>query len=137
MDMGRAFFEEAGWAKHAEYDPTSFAYSCGLLMDHGVFLVADDERAGVIGMVAAGICPAYWNRKVLTSSELFWYCMPGYRQGVGAQLMSALEADLKARGVFLASMSAEEGMRGSALGRLYRQRGYFPMEKLYWRVLAA
>lgn len=136
LAMGQAFFEETGWDRHADFDARSFAYSCGLIMDHGVFLVA--ERDGQpVGMVAAGIAPAYWNRNLLTGSELFWYCQPEFRKGLGGKLMDALETELRARGVFLASMSAEEGLRAEALGRLYRQRQYFPSERLFWKVLAA
>lgn len=136
LEMGAAFFAEAGWAKHAEFDRDSFAYSCGLIMDHGVFLVAERDD-GIIGMVAAGVSPAYWNRQVLTAQELFWYCVPEHRKGIGTKLMAALEAALQARGVVLASVSAEEGLRSEALGRLYRQRGYWPAEKLFWKRLEA
>lgn len=134
MAMGLAFFNEAGWAKHAEFDAESFAYSCGLLMDHGVLLVADNEP-GVVGMAAAGIAPAYWNRKILTGQELFWYVCPEHRTGTGGLLMAALEDAMKALGVVLCSMSAEEGLRSSALHRIYRRRGYWPAEKLFWKRL--
>lgn len=134
LAMGQAFFEETGWDKHADFDARSFAYSCGLIMDHGVFLVA--ERDGQpVGMAAAGISPAYWNRNVLTAQELFFYCNPANRKGTGRNLMEALEHAVKARGVVLFSMSAEEGLRAEALGRLYRSRQYFPQERIFWKVL--
>lgn len=135
--MGRDFFEEAGWAKHASFDPESFAYSCGLLMDNGIFMVADDDQAGVIGMAAAGVSPAYWNRTILTAQEIFWYVLPEHRTGTGRLLMAALEDAMRAIGVVLCSMSAEEGLRSSALHRLYRQCGYWPAEKLFWKRLEA
>lgn len=137
MEMGRAFFHEAGWHKHAEFDAESFAYSCGLLMDNGVFLVADEGKAGVVGMVAAGIAPAYWNRQVLTGQEIFWYVRPEHRTGNGGLLMAALEDAMRSLGVVLCSMSAEEGLRSSALHRIYRKRGYWPAEKLFWKRLEA
>ena len=137
MAMGHAFFEEAGWAKHAAFDAESFAYSCGLIMDHGVFLVAETEDGGVVGMVAAGVSPAYWNRNVLTGQELFWYVDPEHRTGTGGLLMAALEDAMKSRGVVLCSMSAEEGLRSGALHRLYRLRGYWPAERLFWKRLEA
>jgi hypothetical protein len=134
MAMGQAFFIEAGWRRHAEFDAESFAYTCGLLMDHGVFLVAENDD-GVVGMVAAGISPAYWNRKVLTGQELFWYVLPEHRTGTGGLLMAGLENAMKSLGVVLCSMSAEEGLRSNALHRLYRLRGYWPAEKLFWKRL--
>ncbi len=47
--------------------------------------------------------------------------------------MAALEDAVKSCGVLLFSMSAEEGLRGDTLGRLYARRGYFPAERLYWK----
>lgn len=136
LDMGEAFFKEAGWDKHAEFDRDSFAMTCALLMDNAVLLVAEKDGA-VVGMAGAGLSPAYWNHKVLTSQELFFYCVPAHRKGTGKALLDGLEAAVKERGVVLFSMSAEEGMRADALGRMYRQRQYFPMERMFWKVLAA
>ncbi|HEX7971891.1 MAG TPA: GNAT family N-acetyltransferase [Thiobacillus sp.] len=133
MEMGHAFFIEAGWDKHADFDEESFAFTCGALIANGILLVADKDDNGVVGMAAAGIAPAYWNRSVLTAQELFWYCEPAHRLGLGSKLMKELEAAAIERGVVLFSMSAEEGLRSEALSRLYRQRGYFPMEKLFWK----
>lgn len=132
MDMGAAFFVEAGWDKHAQFDPESFAMTCGALIEGGILLVAEKDD-GLAGMAGAALAPAYWNRKVLTSQELFWYCKPAHRKGVGRRLMAALEDAVQSCGVTLFSMSAEEGLRGHTLGQLYARRGYFPVEKLYWK----
>lgn len=134
LEMGAAFFVEAGWHKHAEFDRDSFAFACANLMDHGVLLVAE-KNGQPVGMMGAGLSPAYWNREVLTSQELFWYCEPKHRDGLGSAMMREMEARLQALGVRLFSMSAEEGLRSTALNRIYRQRGYFPMERLFWKQL--
>lgn len=143
-DMGQAFFKEAGFAsklasegKRLEFDLESFGRTVAALIEHGVLLVAtsgDDP----IGMAGAGLAPAWWNRNVLTAQELFWYIDPNFRIGFGfgTELMAALEAAVTNLGVVLFSMSAEEGLRSEALGRLYRQRGYFPTERLYWKQLS-
>lgn len=136
MEMGQAFFKEAGWDQVAEFDPESFAYSSGQFMDHGEYFVAEHEGR-VVGMVAAGYAVAGWNRKVLLGQEVWWYVEPAYRKGLGKQLLEALEDAFKQKGVFLVGLSAEEGLRSEALGRLFRQRGYLPRERLFWKVLAA
>ena len=132
MEMGQAFFVEAGWDKHADFDKESFALTCGTLIDHGVLLVADKDD-GLVGMAGAGFAPAYWNRRVLTAQELFWYVEPGHRKGLGGKLMTALEDAVRNLGARLFSMSAEEGLRADALDQLYRRRGYFPTERLFWK----
>lgn len=142
-DMGRAFFSEAGFAeklagegRQLEFDLESFAHTVAALIEHGVLLVA--EKGGeVVGMAGAGLAPAWWNRNVLTAQELFWYIEPAHRFGLGKKLMDALEAAVADLGVVLFSMSAEEGLRSEALNRLYRQRGYFPTERLFWKQLGA
>lgn len=134
LDMGRAFFVEAGWSGFADFDDESFAYTCGHLMDNGVFLVAERDGA-VVGMAAAGLAPAYWNRNVLTAQELFWYVQRDHRRGIGGKLMNALEVAVKTLGVRLFSMSAEEGLRADALSQLYAKRGYRPTERLFWKQL--
>ncbi|WP_299109801.1 GNAT family N-acetyltransferase [uncultured Bradyrhizobium sp.] len=143
-EMGQAFFDEAGIAERLaagdgarlEFDLESFARTVAALIEHGILLVA--EKGGtVVGMAAAGASPAWWNRKVLTAQELFWYVEPGHRKGIGAKLMSALEEAVGSLGVTLFSMSAEEGLRSTALNRLYRQRGYFPTETLFWKQIGS
>jgi GNAT superfamily N-acetyltransferase len=141
-DMGRAFFDEAGFAEKMTgegrftFDLETFGHTVAALIERGVLLVA--EKGGeVVGMAAAGVAPAWWNRNVLTAQELFWYVDPAHRKGLGSQLMDALEAAVGDLGVVLFSMSAEEGLRSTALNRLYRQRGYFPTEMLFWKQLGA
>ncbi len=138
VEMGKAFFAETGWDKQADFDVESYAYSCAMLMDGGGILLVAEKDGDVVAMVAAGTCPATWNRNVLLGQELWWYCEPASRKGnvIGSKLMTALEDAFVARGVCLASMSAEEGMRSDALGRLYRQRGYFPRERLFWKQMS-
>lgn len=134
IEMGQAFFVETGWNEKADFDVESFAHTCGALMDYGVLLVAVEKDA-VVGMAGAGLAQAWWNRNVLTGQEVFWYVQPAYRKGHGRRLMAGLEAVVKSLGVQLFSMSAEMGLRGQALGRLFRQQGYFPSEMLFWKHL--
>lgn len=136
IEMGQAFFVEAGWSARASFDVESFAHTCGTLMDHGVLIVAETKGGKIIGMAAGGVAPAWWNRNVLTAQELFFYARPTHRKGTGRMLFGGLEAAVKSLKVVLFSMSAEEGLRSDALTRLYRARDYFPAERLFWKVFA-
>lgn len=136
VEMARAFWAETGWGDRAEFDVESFAFTAGTLMDRGVLLVSVADDGNVVGMAGAGLAQAWWNRNVLTAQEIFWYCEKGHRKGLGRQLMTNLEAAVASLGVKLFSMSAEEGLRSKALGRLYRQRGYIPSEMLFWKELS-
>lgn len=140
-DMGAAFFKEAGFAdklpggESLTFDLESFGRTVGALIDGaGVILVAETDGE-VIGMAAAGFAPAWWNYNVRSAQEIFFYCDPAHRKGVGRDLMRALEKAVKQRDVVLFSMAAEEGLRSDALTRLYRACGYFPTEKVFWKVL--
>lgn len=142
-DMGQAFFKEAGFAdklpggERLTFDLESFGRTVAALIDNGGVLLVAEKDGEVVGMAAAGAAPAWWNRNVLTAQELFWYVEPAHRKGIGAKLMEALEAAVIDLGVTLFSMSAEEGLRSQALGRLFRQRGYFPTEMLFWKRLGS
>lgn len=154
-DMGRAFFDEAGFAEKVgavtvelacgevqstsliklTFDLESFGRTVGTLMDGAGVVLVVEKNGAVVGMAAAGIAPAWWNKNILTAQELFYYCDPDHRKGTGKLLFAALETAVKKRGVVLFSMAAEEGLRSDALTRLYRACGYFPTEKVFWKVL--
>lgn len=134
IEMGRAFFAEAGWADKAAFCPESFAQTLGRLAEHGILLVV--EKGGeVVGMAAALFSPAYWNEKVLIGQELFWYCKPLHRKGVGTELLKQLESAAKARNVQFFGMVAEHGLRHEALAQVYKRAGYFPAEHTFCKAL--
>lgn len=132
MAMGEAFFAEAGHAaRGCVFDPQSFAYTVGMLMDAGLILVMEHEDK-VVGMAAMDAAKAYWNHNVLVGREAFWYVCPAHRKGRDSRsLLSALEDTAKAAGIHIFDVVAEDGERGPALARLYRAAGYNPAETTF------
>lgn len=135
--LGAAFFVETGMAKRGlEFDPDSFLRMMEALSRDGILLVAVVDGA-VVGAIGAGVLPAWWNTRTIVSQELLWYVSPQHRKGVGRKLIEAFEAEAIARGARLIGMSAEQGLRSTALNRLYRQRGYSLSETMFWKDCAA
>lgn len=134
IEMGRAFFAEAGWADKAEFCPQSFAQTLGQLAERGILLVFEKDGRPV-GMAGALYSPAYWNEKVLIGQELFWYCEPLHRKGAGTELLRQLESAAKARNVKFFGMVAEHGLRHEALAQVYKRAGYSVAEHTFCKAL--
>jgi GNAT superfamily N-acetyltransferase len=135
LEMGAAFFEEAGLHERGvTFDPASFLQFCGYLSQNGILLVAD-SKDGVVGMIGVGVVPAYWNNAVTLAQECFWWVAPEHRKGTGSALLWEMERRATAKGAILGAMVAEHGLRGDAVGRLYRAKGYAPAESTYWKRL--
>jgi GNAT superfamily N-acetyltransferase len=134
VEMGRAFFAEAGWADKAEFCPESFALTLERLSEAGILLVFEKDGKPV-GMAGALYSPAYWNEKVLIGQELFWYCEPPHRKGAGAELLRHLESAAKARNVQFFGMVAEHGLRHEALAQVYKRAGYSVAEHTFCKAL--
>jgi len=143
IEMGKAFFEEAGHASEHPFCEQSFASTLALLGRAGLLLVVDNGKE-VIGMAAADVAPAYWNYEVKVGREAFFYVKPKYRTGLGKLLIKALEDVSLAHGATVFDLVAERGSprpdakvtRGEALGRLYSAHGYTLAESTYRKVFA-
>lgn len=136
LDMGRAFNEEAGYAKTVPFDPETFTVVLGALAGAGLLLVADLGQ-GAVGMAAADVAPSICNRNVRFGREAFWYVRPEHRAGksVGKPLLSALECAARNHGASFFDVVAEEGKRSEALARLYRGASYSPSERTFRKAL--
>lgn len=134
MEMGKAFFEEAGYGAKYEFDPVSFGHTLTLLARAGLLVIAEKEGE-VIGMGAADVAPAFWNNAVKIGREAFFYIVPRHRKGLGKQMIAALEAASMACGATVFDVVAEEGSRSEALARLYRAGGYEPAERTFRKAL--
>lgn len=93
--------------------------------DLGVVFVA-----GAHGAAGALLHPSWMNASHLTGQELFWWS----DQGDGALLFGALENWARSKGANSFAMIALEACRPSAVGALYRRRGYLPAEHSYLKV---
>jgi GNAT superfamily N-acetyltransferase len=132
VEMGYAYFMDAGWEKHASFDIESFAFTCGVLIDSGGVLLVGERNGRPVGMIGTGLTPFVMNRNIQTAQEIFFYVELPHRKKISAALLAANEAALRERGVRIASMSSEEGRD---LGQLYIHKGYVPVERMYWKAL--
>lgn len=134
VEMGEAFFAEAGWADRAQFCVESFTETATALMERGILLVVD-KNGEAVGMAAAVSSPAYWNKNVSIGQELWLYCKPAHRKGVGAELLRHLESAAKARNVKFFGMVAEHGLRHEALAQVYKRAGYSVAEHTFCKAL--
>lgn len=136
-EMGADFFKEAGLEdRGVTFDVESFLTFCGGLASVGVLLVAEKDEA-VVGMIGLVVMPAYWNVNVRLAQEAFLWVDPAHRKGVGRMLLEEGEKRALAMGAVLSSMVSEHGLRGDAVGQLFRRKGYAPAETVFWKRLAA
>ena len=140
VEMGKAFFEEAGHSAEHPFCEQSFIHTLHILTNAGLLLVVD-KGGGVIGMAAADVAPAYWNHAIKVGREAFFYVRPEHRTGLGKHLIKALENVSLAHGATVFDLVAEQGKRtqklsrGEALGRLYRAHGYVLAEQTFRKAL--
>jgi GNAT superfamily N-acetyltransferase len=92
--------------------------------DDGFIFVSDN---GAVGGLAH---PHPFNAAHKTGTELFWWADSG-----GRELFDAMEERVRALGCHSWMMIALESMRPTAVGALYRRRGYAPVEHSYMKVL--
>jgi GNAT superfamily N-acetyltransferase len=88
-------------------------------------------------MIGVGLMPAFWNLGVILAQECFLWVDPPYRTGLGQKLVAEAEKHALAKGAVLSSMAAEHGLRGEAVGQLFRRKGYAPAETVFWKQLRA
>lgn len=129
LELGRAFFDSAGWGRVVEWDPMSVIETIEQIDDTGVVLVLETDGR-VTGGVGAAICPSFFNKTTRMSQELFWYVDPPARRE-GMALLSALEAGCKDKGASIHLMGAVAGDREEKFDRFYRARGYAPAERFF------
>jgi GNAT superfamily N-acetyltransferase len=119
LERGRAFFEYSPWATRTEYDEASTRATIEHLIaaPDGVIFISE---GGVIGGL---IFPLYFNADYRIAQELFWFA-----PGRGVELRKAFEAWAKERGASAIQMSCLADEREPAMRRLYRIKGYEPIE---------
>ena len=133
IEMGRAFFAASALAHVAEFDGGSFIETLKGFSDVDTLLVAISGPL-VVGMVAALVYPAWFNRRHLTGQELFWWVDPEFRgRGHGMALYKALEQRIRSRKVDSFTMGATETLKPGTVARFYAREGYAPSERLYAR----
>lgn len=135
-ELGRNFFDEAGWSDVASWDDVSIRRSLSFMVDSDdAILIVVDDGGCVVGMAGGVVSPAYFNEHLRIGQELFWWVMPEYRTGVGSRLLSTLEDAARERGASAWTMITLARVRPEAVGRLYERRGYRAAEHSYVRAL--
>ena len=112
---------------HCGFDPATMELTLGHLISdpNGILFVTDDVCSAAGGLVH----PHPFNANHITGQELFWWA-----EREGAELFAALESRARELGCHSWMMVALETMRPSAVGALYRRRGYVPVEHSYAKV---
>lgn len=136
--MGRQFHVLSGMKDVSEFDPASLEKTVSAMLNgqvNGFVLVAElgDE---LVGMTAGIIYPLYFNLSLTGCQELFWYCKPNGRNGVGRLLLDELESEASRRGAEVFMTAALAGLRDAAIAKVYERRGYRPMENTFVRKLS-
>lgn len=130
VEMGRAFFDESGFAAETAFDPATTAQTVTHLINspQGVLLIAETDQ--IIGIAGALAYPHYFNADSLTAQELFWWVRPESRGGsAGVRLLQAMEA--WAKGVGCTTMTMICLPIDSPAERVYQRVGYRASERSY------
>lgn len=137
--LGVAFYQESPFAALVEWDEESFVKTISAFLSesiNGVLLVVQREDA-LVGIAGAVIFPLYFNMNFRVGQEMFWFVQPDERNGAGAALLDALEAETTKLGADVFMSACLAGKREKALDRVYQRRGYVPSENTYMRKLAS
>ncbi len=139
IDMGREFLEQSGNASFTTFDEASFAATLISLMSgvNNATLLVAESGGRAVGMAASVVFPFYANMNTKLGQEIFWYCKPDFRSGVGAALLDELETEAGRKGADVFMSAAIAGLRDGAIGRVYQRRGYKPAEHSYMRRLSS
>ena len=134
--MGRAFFDESGFAAETSFDPDSLRATLErlLVLPDGILLVAD-YGGDLVGMAAGIAYPHYFNAHQKAAQELFWWVRQEMRGGpAGVRLLRGLEDWAKRIGCVTLSMICLPAINSPA-ERVYQRSGYRPSERVYMKGL--
>lgn len=129
--LGRAFFDQAGWADVLEYDEADCEASLRLFMDSGLAIILVADIGGIVGMTGGIVSPVYFKRDHLSGEELFWWVSEQAPQTTGIKLLAALEDAARQRGCVTWQMKSLARLNGERMGKLYERRGYRASEHSY------
>jgi GNAT superfamily N-acetyltransferase len=131
VEMGSQFYELVDLP--VSYDPLSVAETMKSLIDSDLGAIFVDDK--INGAIGALLYPHYFNHNTLTGGELFWWVNPEHRGRLGSQLLDTMEEWVESMGATSFQMIALEEYKPSAIGKIYENRGYRPLEHTYLRVI--
>lgn len=126
--MGRAFFEETGFAAETSFDEASARRTVEHMIGGGGIVLMAERGGRPVGMAGAITFPYYFNVAARAGQELFWWMEPDARGGwLGVQLLKALESWARGEGCVTFTMVSLPALAGPA-AKLYGRFGYRPSE---------
>lgn len=130
--FGRKFFDSLPY-RDVEYSEDSAQRWLDLMRELGVLLVAEIDGEPV-GMAGGIYSPFVFNDRHKVGAEIMWWIEPEYRRnGIGSELMTALEVAAANAGCIRWSMMAIEDS-AEQVGAMYQRAGYTPAERTYVKV---
>lgn len=133
--MGAAFWGSSPWAEAGPFSAAKAEIGFRRFIDSdvvGLFVI--DGDAGVCGALCVVVSDLWTVEGGVMAQEAFWWVEPaGTRES--SSLLSAAEVFARNKGAQSMALIRLEGMRDSAVDRLYRHRGYAVKEHLYTRTL--
>lgn len=129
--LGERFHTEAQWGDVFAYSAEDCAKSLTALIARDDFICLVADEGGVVGMTAGVLSPVYFNHAHVSGEELFWWVSDDASQMAGIRLLSALEAEAKARGCHSFQMKSIARLNGDRMAKVYAHRGYRPSEHTF------
>lgn len=130
------FHAASGMGAVAPYCAESMAATLARMMDNNAAILLVAEHNGdVVGVAGGSVFPAYWNQAQTIGQESFWWADPAHRGRIGPAMLENLEQEARNRGAVRFLMVCLEALRPTAVGELYRRRGYEALEHSYVRAI--
>lgn len=136
VEMSEVFYPHTSYFIRSgiPFVPEYVATLASGMIDNGIFHVAEDDGY-VIGMIGLVVHPFIFNPEYIVAGEIIWWVEPEYwNQGVGAQLLSSVEAPAKELGVRQVQMIDLVNSTVSAEA-LYTKFGYDLTERIFTKVI--
>lgn len=124
LEMGREFADAAG----RDLDRETLVNTFEQMMDadDGFLLITEG------GMLGGVVYPSFMDTNTKIAQELFWWVEPRARQnGIGDAMMTAFERWAIEQGAAQVIMVALHKLTPRKIGKIYKARGYEPLEHGY------
>lgn len=129
---GQSFFDSVGFPKELTFDKDVLKGVLTNLIDNeNAVIYVDGKCRGAIG----GIIYPYYFTGQKAGNEMFWWVDPDHRKGLGKKLLDKLEAWAKEKGALSFTMISLESSEPEKMHKVYKARGYTPVEHHYTRIL--
>lgn len=129
LPLAREFFKKSGF--EGVWSDQQFVASLLGFVEKGIGVVFVAERDGKpVAMLGGLVSPDLYTEDVV-AVETFWYAGKKSVPGEGRKLLEKYEDWSRVKGAKRLRMGSLLNARTPALTRVYRRRGYFPLEAVY------